>query len=221
MEDGLDHLSDDTSALHYLGPPGTYSHQVAMETIPAKAVDKVVLVPSETIKSTFEQAVKITKRTGQTSWSLLPYENNSNGPVVDSYDILFAMGATTRIIGNFYLPVHHSLMCTKKTYEALRKKGKSNELDLKKLNVVLSHSQALGQCSKYLQSRLRNDVELLNTTSTGEAARQLKEHDHTSSTKLHACIASKICAREDVYDLVILQEGIQNSNSEFASTHIE
>lgn len=81
---------------------------------------------------------------------------------------------------------------------------------------MLSLFKALGQCSTFLQSHLRSGIEQIATTSTGEAARQLHRHsDGTSSAKLHACISSKVCAQEDVYDLVILQDGIQNSSSEY------
>lgn len=134
-----------TKVLHYLGPPGTYSHQVALEMLPRLKVSepgKILLQACDTIKATTEEACKRTQETNQTSWSLLPYENNSNGPVKDSYDVLFALGPTmrTKIIAEYHLPVNHSLMCTKQVYEKVRGTG-GGPMDLGRLDVVSSHSQ--------------------------------------------------------------------------------
>lgn len=206
--------------LHYLGPPGTYSHQVAIDLIPhlqASSSRQVILQPCDTIKSTIEQASKRAKTTKQTNWALLPYENNSNGPVSDSYDILFALDPTlpvaTTIVAEYHLPVSHSLLCSKNVYKKLKGK-KDTELDLTKIDVVSSHSQALGQCSHFFATKLRQKVKRVETTSTGEAARLLTEGQGMETDILQACISSKVCAQAEVYDLAIIQEDIQNSSSE-------
>jgi len=136
---------DAVKVLHYLGPPGTYSHQVALELLPnlqKRALGKILLQPCGTIKSTLEEASKRTEETSLPSWSLLPYENNSNGPVIDSYDILFALDSSMpiKIIADYHLPVNHSLMCTRLVHEQLKGR-EAGEVDLKKLDVVSSHSQ--------------------------------------------------------------------------------
>jgi hypothetical protein len=43
--------------------------------------------------------------------------------------------------------------------------------------------------------------------------------DGGSNITLQACISSRICAHADVYDLVTIQDNIQNSNSESSTTY--
>lgn len=133
--------------LHYLGPPGTYSHQVAINLVPrlqANSIKEIQLQPCDTIKSTIEQASAKTKSTKQINWALLPYENNSNGPILDSYNVLFALNPnspiSTTIAAEYHLPVSHSLMCSKDVYKKLKKREDQN-LDLTKIDMVSSHSQ--------------------------------------------------------------------------------
>ena len=128
---------------HYLGPPGTYSHQVALE-MSAEATSSSrsawELMPCATIKATAEEATKWTLNTGASSWALLPYENNSNGPVVDSYDILLTCDAASiAVVGEHQLPVSHSLLCSKEVAHLLEDHGET--ADLMRLDVVSSHSQ--------------------------------------------------------------------------------
>lgn len=61
---------------------------------------------------------------------------------------------------------------------------------------------------------MRQAVRRVETSSTGEAARLLTKENEAELDILRACISSKVCARPEVYDLAIIQEDIQNSNSE-------
>lgn len=251
------------TTLHYLGPPGTYSHQVALELAPrlkqrsvnrsatgrsasgpdharqgsstdGRAVaddlpsSSIVLRPCSTIRSTVTEARLLARSTGMPSLALLPYENNSNGPVVDSYEILHARPDKLQVVAEAYLPVSHSLLVTRETETRLRAgKGKVTLEDLARLDVVASHTQALGQCSRFLEANARSDVELLATSSTGEAAKRLVDHANGQKQKngaravgersdseqtLEACIASRVCTQADVYGLVELFSDIQNSD---------
>jgi hypothetical protein len=81
-----------------------------------------------------------------------------------------------------------------------------------------SPKQALGQCSQFLSTSLKEGLELIATSSTGEAARQLvvaQGEGTTVSNRLEACIASNICAESDVYKLRVLESDIQNSSSTY------
>ncbi|UZJ54462.1 hypothetical protein CBS101457_003782 [Exobasidium rhododendri] len=205
--------------LHYLGPPGTYSHQVALDLANrlAKDASSAVLQPCSSINATLEQANERTAMTGRNSWALLPFENNSNGPVADSYDILFAMSSSFRVVEEYYLPVSHSLLCNKGVYLHLCGGDLEAVPDLSKLDAVSSHPQALGQCSTFIDSVLRNDVMQLSTSSTGGAAKALMLLQQNADpiatpAKLEACISSRICAQADVYDLITLRDKIQNSS---------
>ncbi|PWN32042.1 PDT-domain-containing protein [Meira miltonrushii] len=221
--------------LHYLGPPGTYSHQVSLDLVPNLHFDrtysddkgkrkseslKVALKPCKSIRETFKGAQELAAQSNLFSLALLPFENNSNGPVQDSYGILHnAFASTSRfwIVAEAYLPVSHSLLVTKEVWAKLKGDKEQVELsDLQKLDQTSSHPQALGQCSKFIKEHMRADIHLHESNSTGEAAQQLlnlpSEGGESSLERLRACIASKVCTKADVYDLVEIFGNIQNSN---------
>lgn len=221
--------------LHYLGPPGTYSHQVALDLVPNLQFDRhysdeegkrtseilgVTLKPCKSIRETFKEAQELANQSNLFSLALLPFENNSNGPVQDSYDILhnaFAFPSTLRVVAEASLPVSHSLLVTKEVWTKLKGNKEKVELsDLQKLDQISSHPQALGQCSKFIKEHMRADIHLHESNSTGEAAQSLltrpSEDEQSPSDKLRACIASKVCTNADVYGLVEVFGNIQNSN---------
>lgn len=140
----------DKNIIHYLGPPGTYSHQVALELCSRfekqGKVDDPLLYPCNSIKSTFQEAFKRSAATSSVSWALLPYENNSNGPVLDSYDILYTLPTSVQVVDEYYLPVSHSLMCSRNVYHQLNGKTGGKEIDLKRIDVVSSHEQVSCTC---------------------------------------------------------------------------
>jgi prephenate dehydratase len=147
MEESNDAHSGASKLLHYLGPPGTYSHQVALElrtrlaakggnpdTVPA-------LQPCSSITATLAEANARKAMTGQSSWALLPFENNSNGPVVDSYEMLFDLDSSFQVVEEYYLPVSHSLLCSRSVHTRLCEGQPGGKADLRRLDVVSSHSQ--------------------------------------------------------------------------------
>jgi hypothetical protein len=153
-------VTTESGPLHYLGPPGTYSHQVALELVTGLSrggtTSNPSLQPCQTIKSTLQEAKDSTTSTGQTSWALLPFENNSNGPVVDSYDMLFSLPLSSppmsvRVVREYQLRVSHSLMCTKAVYaQVSRRKGTGEvEIDWDKFDAVSSHTQVSKRAEIY------------------------------------------------------------------------
>ncbi|MCO5585018.1 hypothetical protein L7F22_038950 [Adiantum nelumboides] len=219
--------------LHYLGPPGTYSHQVSLDILPnlhftrrysdergkgTEEVLQVTLKPCKSINETMKEAQDLAKQSNLFSLALLPFENNSNGPVQDSYDILHnavASSSKFTVVSEAYLPVSHSLLVTKEVWSYLKgSKDKVELSDLEQLDEISSHPQALGQCSKFIEDHMRADIELHNSNSTGKAAQSLlkRPSEESDAYRLRACIASKVCTKADVYDLVEVFGNIQNSN---------
>lgn len=242
IENLNDNTSKETIVLHYLGPPGTYSHQVALDLIPElkfsrTGIDKdeetnqhdgmISLKPCKSIRDTIKAAQDLANQSDLCSLALLPFENNSNGPVIDSYDILHNAKSSLsniQVMKEANLPVCHSLLVSKEISNRLKGNKAQIELsDLTKLDEISSHSQALGQCTDFIRKHLRADVCIRSTNSTGEAARQLsqpfpsdkvsrEEETSISSDQLRACIASRVCTNADVYDLEELFSDIQNSS---------
>lgn len=140
---------DGIRRLHFLGPVGTYSHQVAKDMAPLIQArgdeSKVELVPCTSIWSTRDDAITRSKATEEVSYALLPYENNSNGPVKETYDTFISATIGTKttlsIVEEAYLPVSHALLCSKKTYKELIKDSPDNKPNLRKIKKVLSHPQ--------------------------------------------------------------------------------
>ncbi len=124
---------------------------------------------------------------GENDCAVLPIENSMAGEVGTVLDLMFQ--GSLYITNIYELPVTHNLLGLPGTAKA----------DIKK---VISHPQALAQCSRYLSDM---DVELLESANTSAGARFVaNEKDKTI-----AAIASVETA--EVYGLEILGADIQNA----------
>lgn len=133
---------------------------------------------------------------GRIDKGVFPIEN-SNGGIV--YEAVYAMSKYLfKIESLFEIDIRHCLLV---------KKG-INAPDVKK---ITSHQQALKQCRMYLR-RKWSDVELQEYFDTAGAAKDLQEGVLSPDT---AVIAPKICS--ELYDLDILEEGIQDLKFNFTS----
>lgn len=153
--------SDVEVSLHYLGPLGTYSHQVAQKLASRltlgrdysngkndakeyfeQEAHRLVLhqQPSMTIHATLQDARESATKHLRPSLALLPYENSSNGPVIDSYQILYSE-RNIRVVTEERLPVSHSLLVARPTYKRLEERSRSGTISFKDLDAVYSHSQ--------------------------------------------------------------------------------
>ena len=123
-------------------------------------------------------------------YAVLPIENSSAGIVSENYDLLAEYDVT--IVGEQILPVRHCLLGLK-------------DAKISDIEQVYSHPQALMQCSKFLEQH--RDWERISMKNTAVSAKKIKEDNKPSL----AAIASPLTA--DLYDLQILKEGIQNSET--------
>jgi len=130
----------------YLGPKGTHSEGAVIKhfgSSPAR-------LARATIEDVFHQV-----RTGSVNFGVVPVENSSEGVVNATLNAL--ADEDIKICGETYLPIHHQLASAKK-------------FKLTDAQVIASHPQALGQCSKWLDTNLPNAKREL-TSSTAEAAK--------------------------------------------------
>lgn len=116
--------------------------------------------------------------------SIVPIENSLEGSVTLTLDLL--MEHQLKIIGEVTVRIKHCLLS----------KGE-------KIKIIMSHSQALSQCRKYIKTNFK-DVEVRPVLSTSQAARLASESKET------AAIASSESA--GIYGLKILDENIQDVN---------
>lgn len=133
-----------------LGPEGSYSQLAAQKLC---AGYRVFLCRN------FQEVVRalVTKRTDR---AVLPVENAIQGGVLQSLDLL----ERSEVFGiaEAVLPIDHRLV----TREGV---------DLKDVELIYSHEQAIGQCSEYLDSRFPKARRIF-TQSTAECLSYLDEH---------------------------------------------
>lgn len=130
---------------------------------------------------------------GLCAFGILPVENSSNGSVRAVYELMREKRAY--IVRSKRLFVHHEL---------LAKPGVS----LADIKEVVSHEQALGQCSSFI-STLGSDVEISHCANTAEAVRDIANGKRSDV----AAIASPYCG--ELYGLVPVASNIQNSENNY------
>ncbi len=119
-------------------------------------------------------------------FAIVPIENSIEGSVNETYDLL--LNSSISVVGEINVKVNHCLI----THHNVKKDD---------INIVYSHTQALGQCSNYLRKYNRDAV---STYDTAGSVKMIKEKD----IKNAAAIASKETAI--LYDMQIIDENIQD-----------
>ncbi|KAJ9476720.1 Sphingolipid long chain base-responsive protein LSP1 [Pseudozyma hubeiensis] len=151
-------------AVAYLGPTGTYSHQAALKVFGEAGTN---LIPMQSITGAIDFVRRGTP--GNAKIAIVPVENSTFGPVRDTLDNLLGIsngdrhafkpedGAQLHVVGEACLSVDHALLCGPKTYHhLLQLQGDTDpsapirDDTLSNITNVISHEQALGQCSQYL-----------------------------------------------------------------------
>ncbi len=151
-----------------------------------EAVLKIFGKNTELIKKVNFEDVLESVRSGESYYGVLPLENSSTGMVNEVLDILADYNC--KIAGEIYLPIEYALMS---------KKGR----DIKDIKKVISHHQALKQCSDFIKE---NNFEEITASNTAEAAfivSNCEDKTIASVSNKNAC---------NIYDLEILRENIEN-----------
>ncbi|KAK6506995.1 prephenate dehydratase [Arthrobotrys musiformis] len=172
----------------YLGPPSTYSHQATLSTFPPDEYDHVPCVQIADILSSVEQ--------GATDFGVVPFENSTNGSVVQSLDLFCdreGLFPSVKVRGEVYLDVHHCLLG--------HPRGGDGGISRDTVSRIYSHPQAFGQCEKFLTEHLKG-VERIDVSSTSKAA------DLANKDPSAVAIASSIAASVH-QGLQILAENIE------------
>ncbi|KAI9793378.1 MAG: prephenate dehydratase [Peltula sp. TS41687] len=181
------------TAVAYLGPPSTYSHQAALEYFEQ---ERYTLKPHRTIQDIFEAV-----QSSHVTYGVVPFENSTNGSVVFTlglfadrqhhYPNIFVCGET-------YLAVHHYLL-------GHNKPSQSQQTSLNHIQRVYSHPQAFGQCERFLSTQLPH-AERYEVSSTSKAA-EIVAKNHPSQPD-SAAIASR--AAVHVHALDVLASNIED-----------
>ncbi|MEB3350741.1 MAG: prephenate dehydratase [Cyanobacteriota bacterium] len=150
----------------YLGPNGTYGEQAARELAQLEAWDTAELLPQQGIRAVVEALAG-----GDCQAAVVPVENSVEGGVTACMDALWTH-PDLAIRRALVLPIRHALL---------------GSGPLAGVSEVLSHPQALAQCSQWLADHLPQALQL-PTSSTAEAARMVR------GSRFRAAIASREAA---------------------------
>lgn len=164
----------------YLGPEGTFTHDAALIYTRDLACD---LVEHKSIQELIYAVVE-----GKVCQGVVPIENAVEGTVNLTIDIL-VHEVDLNIVGEIVIPIYHCLMANK-------------GVAMEDVTKVLSHSQALAQCRRFLDKHLQG-VKGEVTESTAAAAVLVRDNQLP-----WAAIANRRTA--DIYGLNILKEGIHD-----------
>ncbi len=168
-------------AVAFQGEPGAYSEQAAFGYF-----GPVETLPCESFDDVFAAVTA-----GVCESGLIPIENSLAGSIHQNYDLLLKNNLF--IVGEYYLRVRHCLI-------ALPGVVKSE------IRKVISHPQALSQCSGYLKDL---GVKAEPVYDTAGSVKMLK----ASAERTTAAIASFRAA--ELYGMQILQEGIEDNSENF------
>jgi prephenate dehydratase len=162
----------------YQGEPGAYSETAASEYF-GPAVETLGQASFEGVFRAVEDGI--------CQAGLIPIENSLAGSIHVNYDLLLKHKLS--VVGEYHLPVHHCLIA-------------HPGVSLSQIRKVISHPQALAQCSGYLASLTGVVSEpVYDTAGSVKLLRQ-------SGERSVAAIASRRAA--EIYEMQVLAENIED-----------
>lgn len=170
---------------------GTVACQGVEGAYSQMACDKIFAMADIVYFRSFEGVFQAVEK-GLCEFGVLPIENSSNGSVSSVYDLMHRYHF--HIVRSIRMHIDHNL---------LAKPG----VKLKDIKEIVSHEQALGQCSAFLNSHPEIKVVVCENTAT--AAKLVAESDRRDI----AALSSHNCAL--LYGLEVLSEHVQNSENNY------
>ena len=164
------------------GTEGAYSQQACLKLFPS---------PDITFFQSFEDVFRAVD-SGECQYGLLPIENSSAGSVISVYNLMNRYNFY--IVQGVRLKIDHCLLAPDGVAHG----------DIRE---VVSHEQALAQCSGFLRKNPQIKVTVFENTAT--AAKYVAE----SGRRDIAAIAAPICSQ--LYGLNVLAEKLQDSDHNF------
>jgi len=186
----VDHQNDKTEEqtikVAYQGMDGAFSHQAAMRHFEQRYSNVECIGYTR-----FDQAAEAVEN-GDVDVAILPIENTTAGSINDTYDLLAEKNLF--IIGEEVLRIIHCLMATE-------------TVQISNIRRVISHPQALAQCTRFLAGLTRCHVE--SYFDTAMAARKVRDDGDLSQAAIGSAYAAEI------YGLQILERDLANQAENF------
>lgn len=171
--------------IYYLGPDGSNAHFAMQNFLIAGNIEVQNKIPCKSIRQALEAL-----ENDVNSLCVLPIENSIEGIVRETIDnLLKRRDKNIQILAEYTLPIKHMLL--------------SKGTDKTKIKKIISHPQALAQCSNHIYELLP-DAELKEVSSTSYAAQKISEENDTTL----AAIANETCAK--LFNLNILETDLND-----------
>ncbi len=163
------------------GIKGSFHHQVALDYFDETIVVDECMSFDNLVESVLKEDSK---------FAVMAIENSIAGSIIPNYALID--NNNLKIIGEYYLSVHHNFMTLK---------GQK----LEDITEVHSHPMAILQCKEFFKNY--SHIKLVEDKDTAETAKRI----HDNNLKGIGAIASKTAA--ELYDLEILASEIQTINN--------
>jgi chorismate mutase / prephenate dehydratase len=170
----------------YQGTDGAYS-QIAAEQHFAARASELITRGYDSFAALLQAVVQ-----GDADYAMQPIENTTAGSINEAYDLLAAL--PLHIVGEEVLRVEHCLVGLPGASTA-------------QIRRVLSHPQALAQCSVFLDGL--SDCAIQAFTDTAMSVTKIRDERDPAQ----AAVASERAAR--LYGLSVLERGIANQRNNF------
>tara|TARA_Y100000768_G_C23841843_1_gene616574 strand:+ start:53 stop:901 length:849 start_codon:yes stop_codon:yes gene_type:complete len=168
----------DKIKIAFQGEKGAYSHLACLEIFPNAEASGC---------STFEEAFQLAKDNSEYK-IIIPIENSLAGRVADIHYLIPKY--KLQIHAEHFQKVSHNLLAVRGT-------------KIKDIKSVRSHSQAIGQCRKFIT---KNNLKTIISADTAGSAKYIAE----KKNKSESAIASELAAK--IYDLEVLQSNIEDES---------
>ncbi len=175
-------LPTNSKRVGYLGPMGSYS-ELAAEYLKPEA--------NFCITETITDVIKMVND-GKLDFGVVPIENSIQGSVVETVDALYQNKLF--IEQELIVPINHCVASL------------TSEISPTNVEMVMSHPQALGQCSDYIRTNFPN-AKQISVDSTSQAFKKISEESLVKAVAIGTVNAAK------KYKLKILAKNIQNNSN--------
>lgn len=155
------------------------------------ACNKAFIQPDILFCLNFEDVFEAVSK-GDCPYGVIPIENTLAGSVTENYDLMLEHNLS--IVGSVTIPVDHCLLTLP-------------GVELNQIRTVLSHPQALHQCSDFFKANAH--LSPREFSNTAAAAQYVAEQQDPSL----GAIGSSACAEK--YGLSIHSQGVQNRKKNF------
>ena len=172
--------------ISFQGVEGAYSHLAVQEFFPESEP-----VPCKTFEIAISKA-----ESEQVDFAMIPIENSAAGRVADIHRLL--PKSDLRINFEHFQRVEHKLLI-------------HPESKIENIKKIISHEQALAQCSNKIQEL---DFDILIGADTAGSAKNISENKVLDT----AAIASSLAA--DIYTLKIVDESFANSKNNITRFYV-